>query len=135
MVCVYCGGQTRVTNSRLQRRNNQVWRRRRCLSCGAVFSTTEGAQLELAWQVRRGKRLEPFSRDKLFLSLYRSCEHRKTALSDAEGLCETVLRRLSAQLAGGVIDASDIVEVAQVALNRFDKAASVHYGAYHRRTA
>ncbi|HXE10389.1 MAG TPA: hypothetical protein VN554_03105 [Verrucomicrobiae bacterium] len=135
MVCVYCGKDTRVINSRPQRRNNQVWRRRHCPDCGAVFSTVEAVQLELAWQVRSGRHLRPFSRDKLLLSLYRSCGHRKTALTDAQGLCETVIRKVSSYVADGVIDGRDITQVAQVALNRFDKAASVHYSAHHRQAA
>ena len=132
MVCVYCGGQTAVINSRRQLKNNRVWRRRRCAGCGAVFSTEEAAQLGLAWQVRDGKRLRPFSRDKLFLSLHKSCEHRKTALSDAEGLTDTVIRKLPALIKDSAVDSQAIARVAQVALNRFDKAASVYYESHHR---
>jgi transcriptional repressor NrdR len=133
MVCVYCGGDTRVVNSRLKRKNNQVWRRRHCSACGATFSTEETAQRELAWQVLDGGRPQPFLRDKLFLSLYKSCEHRKTALDDAKGLSETIIRNLSAHhLDKGAIKKSDIAQVAQVALNRFDKAASVHYQSFHK---
>ncbi|HZL08138.1 MAG TPA: hypothetical protein VFC50_03010 [Candidatus Dormibacteraeota bacterium] len=132
MVCVHCGGKTKVVNSRPQRKNNQVWRRRQCLECGAVFSTKEIVQHELAWLVRdvRGK-LRPFSRDKLFLSLYKSCEHRKTAVGDARGLTDTVMSKLPAYVADGTVSGLDIARVAQVALNRFDKAASTHYQAFH----
>ncbi|HVA11002.1 MAG TPA: hypothetical protein VNG32_02430 [Candidatus Dormibacteraeota bacterium] len=92
----------------------------------------ETVQHELAWLVRRGRHLEPFSRDKLFLSLYKSCEHRQTALSDARSLTETIINKLSARAIKGVLNSSDIALVAQVALNRFDKAASVHYLAFHK---
>lgn len=132
MVCIYCEGNTEVVNSRPQRKNNQVWRRRHCKTCGAIFSTEESIQHELAWQVRHGSRSQPFSRDKLFLSLYKSCEHRKTALGDAKGLTETVMRKLSPLITDGSVSSRDIVQVAQVALNRFDKAASIRYQAFHR---
>jgi transcriptional repressor NrdR len=132
MVCVYCGGETDVVNSRLKRKNNQVWRRRHCAACGATFSTEETAQHELAWLVQDGKSTRPFLRDKLFLSLYKSCEHRKTALSDAKGLTETIIRKLSAHLVDGTVSKSDIAQVAQVALNRFDKPASVRYQSFHK---
>lgn len=132
MVCVYCGGDTRVVNSRMKKRENQVWRRRRCGSCHAVFSTEEAPRLAQAWRVRSTGHLEPFSRDKLFLSLYRSCEHRRTALGDAKGLTETVISRLAAYVRDGTVRNSDITGVTQVALNRFDKAASVHYAARHK---
>jgi transcriptional regulator NrdR family protein len=76
--------------------------------------------------------LQPFVRDKLFLSLYKSCEHRPTALADAGALTETVIKKLMDQVADGVINVATIIQTAQVALNRFDKAASVHYAAFHR---
>lgn len=104
------------------------------MKCRAVFSTQETVQYRLAWQVRHGKRLEPFSRLRLLISLQTSCGHRKTALSDAEALTETVIRKLTAYVSDGSIDKNDITQVAQVALNRFDKAASVHYAAHHRRS-
>ncbi len=132
MVCIYCGGQTGVVNSRAQKKNNQVWRRRRCETCKAVFSTQEAAQYNLAWRVRNGKRLQPFSGLKLFMSLYKSCEHRKTALSDAEELTDTVINKLPALMRDGVISSQDITGAAQIALNRFDKAASSHYQAFHK---
>lgn len=133
MVCIYCSEETHVINSRPQRRLNQIWRRRKCLICKSVFTTEENARYEAAWLVRKNTgRLEPFSRDKLLISLYKSCEHRPTALSDAGGLCETVIKKLLTQVENGVINHGALIRTVQVALNRFDKAASVHYAAFHK---
>ncbi len=133
MVCIYCGGGTAVINSRPQRRANQIWRRRRCKACGSVFTSEESAQYGSAWQVRSLQgRLEPFSRLKLCLSLLKSCEHRLTALNDAEALTATVIAKLPPHVRGGTLDARDIARAAQVALNRFDKTASIHYQAFHK---
>jgi transcriptional repressor NrdR len=122
-----------VVNSRPQRRSNQVWRRRQCQECGATFTTEERPQYGLVWQVRGpASALRPFSRPKLFLSLYKSCEHRGSALSDAESLTETVIARLSPLVQDGTLDRRDIRRVIMVALNRFDKTASVHYQAFHK---
>jgi len=132
MVCIHCGGKTRVVNSRHQQKSNQVWRRRRCLECDAVFSTEEAARHELAWLVRHNSRLEPFQREKLFISVYRSCQHRPAALSDARDLTETILGKLRRRVTGGTLKSTDIASVVQVALSRFDKAASVYYRAYHK---
>ena len=115
-----------------QRRNNQVWRRRQCDNCGAVFTTLETTDYSAVWAVRGAKgHLTPFSRDKLFLSLYDSCEHRPTALADAAALAETIIQKLAAQAKGGVLTTHQISQTAQVALNRFDKAVSVRYAALH----
>lgn len=132
MVCVQCGAKTHVSNSRLQRRNNQVWRRRHCLACGAVYTTEEAVQYGDVWAVQsQNGSLQPFSREKLWLSLYKSCEHRQTALEDATALCDTVLRKLMPLGENGRLGINTIVQVSQIALNRFDKSASVYYQARH----
>src|SRR5271170_5351433 len=132
MVCVHCGQHTQVSNSRHQKRLNQVWRRRYCSQCGTLFTTQETPDYAAVWAVR-GKTdgLRPFSRDKLFLSLYKSCQHRPTALSDAGGLADTIISKLPVHLVDGTVASSDIARVTEVALSRFDMAASVHYQAFH----
>jgi transcriptional repressor NrdR len=112
-----------------------VWRRRQCLSCGAVFTTEETAHYPLSWLVKqRSGTLEPFQRDKLFVSVYNSCQHRKTALTDAGSLTDTIIGRLLSQSKGGMLDYQVILQTAQVTLARFDKAAAVHYQANHYRS-
>jgi len=142
MVCIYCQADTKVVNSRLQRRANQVWRRRQCLDCKSVFSSIEAVDLSLALSFRTSQNssvkhpvktaIEPFQRDVLFTSILESCKHRKTAISDATALTSTILSRLRPHMKGAVIDRDQLVTTAQQILKRFDKAASVHYSAYHR---
>lgn len=131
MVCVYCGHETQVTNSRHQKRANQVWRRRKCLSCDAIFSTNEGVDSSQALSVQRNKSLEPFSRDQLFVSIYDSLKHRKSALSDATGLTTTVLSTIYPLTQNATIDRDAIVTVATTVLERFDRVAATHYNAFH----
>jgi transcriptional repressor NrdR len=132
MVCLNCGGKTHIINSRSQKRTNRVWRRRECLVCGAVFTTEESVNYSFAWRVRdKTGDLRPFQRDKLFLSLYKACGHRSAAQSDASGLADTITAKLLAVESGGVINSSQIAQIAQVALNRFDKAASSYYAVRH----
>ncbi len=133
MVCIYCGSETKVTNSRSQKRNNQVWRRRECLQCQAVFTTGEVAQYDSAWRVKNASgKLETFSRDKLFLSLHHVCQHRTTSVKDAGDLADTVIKKLAPQLSNGTIDRLAIIRTAQIALNRFDQVASLQYQALHK---
>ena len=132
MVCIYCGSGTQVVNSRLQKRLNHVWRRRRCVECGAVFSTHEMPAYEDSWRVKTPEgALMPFQRDKLFLSLYKSCEHRPGAAEDAGGLTATVIGLLRHQDDKGLFEAENISLTAWEVLNNFDKAAAVHYQAFH----
>jgi transcriptional repressor NrdR len=130
---MYCGASLQVANSRPQKRTNQVWRRRRCPSCGAVFTSTERLNYDDAIAVRRGTSLEPFSRDRLLISIYKSCQHRDSAASDASALAATVTAELQkTKLASGVLALGDIIQTTSAVLARFDHAASVQYQAFHR---
>lgn len=133
MVCIQCGAETKVVNSRLQKRLNQVWRRRKCLACGVVFTTNEVTDYggSIAVRNHRGA-LTPFSRDKLLLSLYASLQHRKTAAQDASSLSDTVISRVLTQSQHSVIDDRNIVNTVYLVLLRFDKVAAVHYEAFHK---
>jgi transcriptional repressor NrdR len=132
MVCIYCGGETKVTNSRSRQKGLQTWRRRQCQSCQAVFTTIEGAQEEHSLVVKRANAYEPFLRDKLLVSVYESLKHRKTALTDASALTDTIITTLMPKFASGQIDNQTITAVAKGVLSRFDDAAAVHYQAYHQ---
>ena len=131
MVCIYCGSNTHVTNSRHQKRANQVWRRRKCLTCGAIFSTTEGADTSQALSVQKKDGLEPFSRDMLLLSVYDSLRHRKSALEDATALTGTIISTLTPLADNAVLDRDVITTVTTTVLQRFDKPAATSYRAFH----
>lgn len=131
MVCIYCGSSTQVINSRHQKRANHIWRRRQCVNCAAIFTTSEASDLLKSWSVKKGKQLEPFSRDKLFVSLYESLRHRKQATSDATALTDTVITRLYPLVTVGAVASTDIIEVTSVVLKHFDQAAATHYRAFH----
>jgi transcriptional regulator NrdR family protein len=98
-----------------------------------VFTTEESVRLPLSWRVKTaGGGLEPFSRDKLFVSLHKSLQHRKTALEDADALSDTVIRRLTDRKQSRAIDKAQIIKIVQVTLTRFDRAAAVHYEVHHQ---
>lgn len=133
MVCYYCGSGTGVINSRLQKRANRVWRRRKCLRCGNVVTTTE--QLDyassLSFKPSTG-RLEPFQRDILFVAVLDSLRYRKTAVTDATQLTDTILSRLASCFdETGAVDRQKLVGLCHSVLARFDHPAGVQYAAYH----
>lgn len=132
MVCIYCGSQTSVTNSRLQKRANQVWRRRQCVSCGANFTTHEIVDLGSGIAVQRSaKEIKPFSRDRLFTSVYDSLRHREDALGDATALTLTIIGQLLPHVNDGRLERDVIATVTNAVLERFDMTASTIYSAYH----
>ena len=81
--------------------------------------------------VRKSTHVTPFSRDILFTSLYDSLRHRKTAINDATALTVTVIAKLLGQIHSAEIDRDAIATETKAVLQRFDKAAAVHYAAYH----
>ena len=131
MVCIYCGGPTHVTNSRSQKRSNATWRRRSCEKCLAVCTTIEVIDLSTAIVVTGSKRPSPFSRDKLFVSIYDSCKHRKDAQTSATLLTDTIIKQLHPLIDNASVSSSTIRDITLKTLGRFDTVAGVHYGAYH----
>lgn len=133
MVCPHCATTTDVVNSRRQRRANGVWRRRKCSGCGTVFTTLEYTDLASILRVARSaSELEPFSRDRLFISVFESCRHRSSAATDATGLTQQIISRLlAAQPQPGLIERNSIITATLDVLKTFDNAAAIHYEAYH----
>jgi len=132
MVCIYCSSPTTVSNSRLQKQSNQVWRRRSCAVCGNTFTTHEKVDLEGSISVRFStKDIQPFSRDVLFISVYESCKHREDAIRDADGLTQTIISQLRPAIQDGALSRREVAEVTLETLRRFDSAAATIYAAYH----
>ncbi len=134
MICIYCGNKTQVTNSRIQKRLNRIWRRRRCLVCNAIFTTEEMADLRTSLSVRCANGpVAPFSRDKLFISILRSVGHRTSSIDDAGALTATVIAILLHDATTAAIGPADIIRTVLATLHRFDNVAAVQYQAYHRQ--
>lgn len=134
MVCIYCSTTTQVTNSRHQKHSNNIWRRRSCLNCSNIFTTHEVLELETAVMVQKESfsDFEPFSRDKLFISIYESCRHRKNATNDASALTLTVLNKILFGIKNGTVTNKSITLAVIDTLKNFDKAAETMYSAYHQ---
>lgn len=132
MVCIYCGAPTQVINSRVQRRLNNIWRRRKCKVCAAIFTTEERAALHASLMVALpAGRLAPFSRDYLFTSVHDSCRHRPSAIDDATSLTQTIITSLVRAQHNGIVTLEDIARATHALLQRFDPAAATVYAAYH----
>ncbi len=132
MVCIYCSGKTRITNSRPQVRTKSTWRRHHCLRCGAQFTTQERIDLakSVAFINQRGVDV-PFEREQLLQSLYDSLKHRPQALRDALGLTDTVIAQLLPLVNQASLQRNQVVRTTQQVLKRFDRAAAVQYSAFH----
>lgn len=79
----------------------------------------------------RTKHLQPFSHDKLYISVYEACRHRKTATEDARHLSDTVVKQLLGAKHSATVRRHHVVTVTTGVLERFDRAAAIQYLAYH----
>lgn len=132
MVCIYCGAATRVTNSRHRKQTAQVWRRHICTSCKAVFTSTESVDLSKSLVLEMpDKSLRPFTKEKLFLSIHKSCEHRKTAVDDALALTDTVIAKIVRAGTQSLISGQQLAKSVHETLSNFDTASAVQFAAYH----
>lgn len=133
MVCIYCSSPTNVVNSRHQKRTNSTWRRRKCIECSAIVSTVESIDLDSSVLFQQDNKQAPFIKEHLLLSIYESCRHRPTAVTDAIGLTNTVIAACMRKSAKpGIISRDTLVQTTWQTLDRFDHAASTHYSAFHR---
>ena len=132
MVCIYCGGKTRIYNSRSMQRSNNTWRRRVCTLCDTAFTTIEAADYSKHITVRsQTKTTSEFNRDRLLISLHASLQHRADPLDDAVGICETVVNSVAQHSNNGMLTTTTIRETVITVLKRFDALAAQHYSAMH----
>jgi transcriptional repressor NrdR len=131
MVCLYCSNETKVTNSRLQKRNNQVWRRRQCLVCQAVFTTHEAVELESVLSVSQNGQFSPFMPDLLLKELTLALQDRQDVYTASREVLGTVVNRLLGLPQKPVFEPHDISKETSEVLKRFDKQAHLRYVADH----
>jgi transcriptional regulator NrdR family protein len=134
MVCIYCGSETQVTNSREKARTPSVWRRRKCIACVAQFTTIELPDYATALVVSSHGKLYPFSRDQLFLSIHVALGHRQDALISSTELTKTIIGRLLSkkQAPDGVISVQNLAKASHEVLKRYDPLGANTYKAYHQ---
>ena len=134
MDCIYCDNETRVTNSRPQKADHQTWRRRQCNTCQATLTSIEHIKLDEALRVQKRKQpIEPFLRDKLFLSIYQSVSHLEKSATLAQQLTSTVLRHILKEISGPIISTDKIAIITAQVLKRYNAAAAVRYLSFQKQ--
>lgn len=134
MVCINCGSKLSVINSRHQKKQNSIWRRRECDNCNSIFTTLEHINLGKSLMIKHSTGfLEPFSQTKLLLSIHDSCKHRKGAIEDAESLCNTVINQIVLLSTNNnpIITTEKLTKNVLKVLGRFDTSASTYYKSYY----
>lgn len=134
MVCIYCSEDTKVINSRLQKRANTVWRRRKCINCAALVTSLE--KVDLAGSlivIKKNGLLEPFYEEKLLASLLKCLDHRPNYQVKAKQLNNTVVSDIIHSIGQARLSTKEISDAVTIVLKNYDLAALVKYTSYQRQ--
>lgn len=135
MFCINCFyPSTQLTNSRPNKKQPLIWRRRHCSKCGATFTTTERPSLAHNQLVHTGSEVAPFNIGKLIVSLARAFQHDQSKVdTDALDLALTIQTELATELQ--TITSDDIAAITHQVLKRYDELAAMQYAAQHQLIA
>ncbi|MGQ9546596.1 MAG: transcriptional regulator NrdR [Dehalococcoidia bacterium] len=133
MDCPYCGDkESRVIDSRSV--NEGVRRRRRCLACGARFTTYERVQPHEIFVIKKDGRREEFSRDKLLAGIRKACEKRPLPTGAIDKFVDTIESELY-KVGKSEVSSSYIGDLVMEGLKRLDHIAYIRFASVYREFA
>jgi len=130
MKCSYCGyTDSKVIDSREV--NESIRRRRECLGCGLRFTTYERVQTSNIIIIKKDKRREEFSREKLTNGIRKACEKRPLPTGALEKLVDDIENELHS-LGKAEIFSSTVGEVVMEKLKKLDHIAYIRFASVYR---
>ncbi len=132
MKCPYCReNNNKVIDSRLSKDGNAIRRRRECISCERRFTTYEHIEDIPLMIIKKDKRREVFSREKVRSGLQKACEKREISMNVIETYVEELERDLRESEAKE-IPSTIIGEKMMAILHSLDKVAYVRFASVYR---
>lgn len=132
MKCPFCReNNNKVIDSRLSRDGTAIRRRRECIPCKRRFTTYEYIEEIPLMIIKKDKRRELFSRDKLRAGLKKACEKREISMNAIESFIEELERDLR-ESEEKEISSSIIGEKVMIKLHELDKVAYVRFASVYR---
>ena len=133
MECPYCGySDSRVVDSREV--NDGIRRRRQCLGCQSRFTTYERLQSGGIFIIKKDRRREEFSRDKLLLGIRKACEKRPLPSGAVERLADDIEGQLY-RLGKAEVPGSTVGELVMEGLKNLDYIAYIRFASVYREFA
>jgi transcriptional repressor NrdR len=128
--CPFCGEpESSVVDSRDA--SDGVRRRRECQSCHGRYTTYERLQRPALYVVKKDKRREEFSRDKLLTGLQKACEKRPLARIAIEELADEIEAKL--HLPGRPeVTVAAVGDLVMEGLKRLDHVAYIRFASVYR---
>jgi transcriptional repressor NrdR len=133
MRCPKCGCQEdKVIDSRASREGATIRRRRECTKCGHRFTTYEEVEHEGLMVLKRDKRHEEFSREKLLSGIRKACQKRPVSPQAMEDLVDHIVAAVTDKYENEV-PAEFIGKMVMEGLRNIDEVAYVRFASVYRR--
>lgn len=130
MLCPYCNkSELRVKDKRDS--SSGIRRRRECLGCGKRFTTYERIELDLG-VIKKDRKREKFSREKLVKGMMKSLEKRQFSDDEIQKIIDDVVAQIYRVAKDKDIKSSRIGEIIMAKLKRVDKVAYIRFAAVYR---
>lgn len=132
MRCPYCGEQNdKVIDSRPNRDNSAIRRRRACLNCEKRFTTYEYIEDFPVLVVKRDGRKEEFNREKIMQGLFTACRKRRVDLEKLEHIADTIHEELM-RSSNREVSSTMIGEKILSLLKEVDHVAYIRFASVYR---
>ncbi|MBQ1991442.1 MAG: transcriptional regulator NrdR [Clostridia bacterium] len=133
MKCPYCAyEESKVIDSRSADDGERIRRRRECLKCGKRFTTHEIVETVPIMVIKRDKTREPFSREKLYSGLMKSCEKRPISIQTIDNVISNIEANIQNSL-DREVTSEKIGELAMEHLKEIDEVAYVRFASVYRQ--
>jgi transcriptional repressor NrdR len=141
MKCPYCetlgkSSGTEVINSRKGKGDDEVWRRRKCLKCKEIFTTTEHFSFDSLFVVKRNLTRKRFVYEKLFASILNAVSAGKGRDSGDDAM---KAKRLTKEVTDKLftfkskyVSTKDIMRFAHEVLEKEDTFYALRYAMYSK---
>lgn len=130
MKCIFCEGETKVTDKRDS--NGETRRRRECLKCKKRFTTYERTEELNLTVVKKDSSREPFSRDKMKAGILKACEKRPVETEKIDAIVSNIEMKIQNKIKGKEVASKAIGELVMKELKKLDKVAYIRFASVYR---
>ena len=129
MKCIFCDGETKVTN---KRDSGGITRRRReCLKCKRRFTSYEQPEFKEVMVIKKDETREIFDPEKVKKGLIKACEKRPISIDKIEKTVKEIQTKLR-DSNKKEIKVKTIGEMVMKALKKLDKVAYIRFASVYR---
>jgi len=128
MKCIFCGSDTKVTDKRESPEGTR--RRRECLKCKKRFTTYEKPERKQIIIIKKDKRREAFSIEKIKSGIIKACEKRPISIEKIDKIIENIEEKLRKK--GKEVRSEDIGKMVMNKLKKLDKVAYIRFASVYK---